>query len=239
MRLKDTLSAIPGIFLLALVGCGYVVSQSEEAAPKYTAPPVTQSAEPTPSATPTQSTPAPKPLPSLKDNELRICGEIFEKTPVTSVMHSEINRIRKDYGYICDIDWNLFTSDDTWGQAWTPSGDVDINEDFEMYRTSESDTGEDMSFQIRQTIRHEFGHQVIFQVYGMPTINDEELEIFGEYAADPIAGEVLDGYNADEHAADVVAAALLPDPSNPYVTRYSPEQIDTALNLLDTVRRIQ
>lgn len=236
MKLKDTLSALPGIFLLALVGCGIVVSQSPEPAPKYTAAPM--SAEPTPTASATPS-PTPKPQPTLKKNELQICGEIFEKTQVTAVMHSEINRIRKDYGYICDIDWNLFISDDTWGQAWTPGADININEDYEMYRIFPEDTDDHLSFQIRQTIRHEFGHQVIFQVYGMPSINDEELEIFGTYAADPIYGEVLDGYTADEHAADVVAAALSPDPSSPYVTRYSEEQIDTALDLLDTVRRIR
>lgn len=236
MRLKDTLSAIPGIFLLALVGCGYVVSQSEEA-PANT---VVTSPGPAPSKDPEPS-PVTKPAaPKPSKNEVMICGEIFEKTPVTNTIRSEVNRIREDYAYICDIDWDLFTSDDTWGRAWTPGGTIDINEDFEMFRVFTDDTGEDLEFQIRETVRHEFGHQVIFQHFGNPGEDDTDIrKIFGNYQPDPLAGEVADSYTADELAADVMAAALNPDQNSPYVTRYDAEVLDSARFYLDETERIQ
>lgn len=244
MQLKDTLSAIPGIFLLALVGCGYVVSQQEEE-PTHTTITVSpetpeKSQEPTPS--PSKSSPATKSaIPTPGKNEVRICTEIFEKTPVTVAMSEEIERIRKDYAYICDIDWDLFESDDTWGQAWTPGGTIDINSEFEFFRVYEEDTAEDLEFQVKETVRHEFGHQVIFQKYGMPGQDDEDIQRFFGYDAepDPISGEVPDTYNADEFAADIISASLNPDRSSPYVTRYSSTQIKRAYMTLKYVERIQ
>lgn len=238
MRLKDTLSALPGVFLLALVGCGYVVSQQPEDVPTVhttvTVPAPTQSKDPEP--TPATKPAAPKPA----KNEVMICGEIFEKTPVTNTMRSEINRIREDYAYICDIDWDLFASDDTWGRAWTPAASIDINEDFEAYRIYESDNVEDLEFQVRETVRHEFGHQVIFQHFGYPGEDDLAIrKIFGNYQPDPLNGEVADSYTADELAADVMAAVLNPDSSSPYVTRYDADVLNSARAYLDETERIR
>lgn len=242
MRLRDTLSALPAVFLFGLVGCGYVVSQQEEE-PTHTTITISpetpeKSQEPTPS--PSKSSPATKSaIPTPGKNEVRICLEIFEKTPVTVAMSQEIERIRKDYAYICDIDWDLFTSDDTWGQAWTPGGTIDINKDFEFYRVYEDDTAEDLEFQVKETVRHEFGHQVIFQHFGFPGQDDLAIrKIFGNYQPDPIAGEVPSTYTADELAADIIAATLNPDSSSPYVTRYDADVIKTARTYLDDTERI-
>lgn len=240
MRLRDTLSALPAIFLLSMVGCGYVVSQQEEE-PTHTTITVTpetpeKSPEPTPSPTETATKSA---IPTPDKDEVRICLEIFEKTPVTVAMAQEVERIRKDYAYICDIDWDLFESTDTWGQAWTPGGIIDINSDFEMYRVYEEDTADHLTFQVKETVRHEFGHQVIFQHFGMPGQDDLAIrKIFGNYQPDPINGAVTDTYTADELAADVMAAALNPDPASPWVTRYDPEVIESARTYLDDTERI-
>lgn len=245
MKLKDTLSALPVLVLFGAVGCGYVLSQEEEPVTHTTVtvtPDAPQSKSPEPSPTPKPTETATKSaIPTPGKNEVRICLEIFEKTPVTVAIAEEVERIRKEYAYICDIDWDLFTSDDTWGQAWTPGGIIDINSDFEMYRVYEDDPNEQLVFQIKETVRHEFGHQVIFQEFGMPGQDDEDIkEIFGyEAEPDPANGQIPDTYTADELAADIMAAALNPDRESPWVTRYSSTQIKQANLVLDTVERIQ
>ena len=237
MKLRDAASILPAVFLFAIVGCGYAASQSEETpTPTFTAQP-TQTHTETPEPT---ATPAPKPAsPKPSKNEVQICGEIFEKTPVTVTMQSEIAQIRKDYSYICDIDWDLFESTDTWGKAWTPGAEIEINEDIDRYRVLDSDTQEDMEFQVRETVRHEFGHQVIFQHFGYPGEDDIDIrKIFGNYQPDPTTGDIDDSYTADELAADVMAAVLNPDHHSPYVTRYDEEVLNSARSYLDDTKQV-
>lgn len=230
-------SALPALFLLAAAGTGYLVSQ-HESEPHHTTITVTPpSASPSPSPTPTKTRakPTASPLPA---DSLKICGEIFKITPVTSAMQEEVHRIRKDYPYVCDVDWDLMEGEN-WGLAWTPGATVEINSEFEYFRIYTSDTADNLEFQVKETVRHEFGHQVTFQHFGMPQQHDADiLEIFGDYRPDPIVGEILPTYNADEHAADIFAAALNPDPESPYVTRYSKEILNTARYYLDNTTAI-
>jgi hypothetical protein len=241
MQIKDALSAVPVIFLLSVVGCTYVLSTEEDPAPTQihtqTASASPEGKDNPPDPAPATKTPA---TPTLEDNEILICDDVFTKTPVTNVMRAEISRIAKEYPYICDISWTTFESDDAWGRAWTPGARVEINSDFEGYRIYDNDPVENLEFQIRETVRHEFGHQVIFQHFGRPGIDDDKIvTAFGYPAPDPISGVVSENYTADEMAADIIAAALNPDTSSPFVTRYSEPQIFEANHYLDITESLR
>lgn len=150
---------------------------------------------------------------------LTVCGQPVEDNEVTRIAADEIFRLDAEGYPVCEANWAFTdTMEKYLGLAYDNDRNfIMMNSNAEHYTTNDKP----LDAMVRHVVRHEFGHQVVFQFY---PANDPATDAELSYLFTGTENTEEPGH---EIAADAIAAALGDD-----AAAYSSHQINTARTML-------